>query len=72
MNPEDIESVVKPFHRLRSAFDGSHQGAGLGLPFAKAVVEMHGGGLHIVSKPGEGTTVEISLPLQGKSLSEAA
>jgi two-component system cell cycle sensor histidine kinase PleC len=72
MAAEDIANVVKPFHRLRSAFDGSQQGAGLGLPFAKAVVESHGGSLHIASKPGEGTSVEISLPLSTKSLSEAA
>ena len=72
MNPEDIENVVKPFHRLRSAFDGNHQGAGLGLPFAKAVVESHGGVLHIESRPGEGTQVEIRLPLSQKNISEAA
>ena len=72
MKPEDIENVIKPFHRLRSAFDGNHQGAGLGLPFAKAVVESHSGALHIESKPGEGTLVEIRLPLRAKHLSEAA
>ncbi len=72
MNAEDIENVVKPFHRLRSAFDGKHQGAGLGLPFAKAIVELHGGELRIESKPGDGTSVEIRLPLSSKTLSEAA
>jgi two-component system, cell cycle sensor histidine kinase PleC len=43
--------------------DARHQGAGLGLPFAKSVVELHGGTLTIESKLGSGTTVSISLPL---------
>ncbi|HUJ03392.1 MAG TPA: ATP-binding protein [Rhizomicrobium sp.] len=63
MDPELAETVTRPFHRLRSAFDGKHQGAGLGLPFAKVVVELHGGKLAIASEPGKGTIVRIVLPL---------
>jgi signal transduction histidine kinase len=63
MDPELVETVTRPFHRLRSAFDGKHQGAGLGLPFAKTVVELHGGTLAIASEPGKGTAVTIALPL---------
>jgi len=72
MEPDDIEIVVKPFHRLRSALDGQHQGTGLGLPFAKAIVEQHGGLLTIYSASGEGTRIEILLPLAAGSLSHAA
>jgi len=60
---EDIPLVMQPFYRVNSVLDGKHQGAGLGLPFAKSVVELHGGTLTIESKPGSGTTVSISLPL---------
>jgi signal transduction histidine kinase len=35
---------------------------GLGLPLAKQLIESHGGNLQIESRPGEGTTVMISLP----------
>ncbi len=62
MDSELVETVTRPFHRLRSAFDGTHQGAGLGLPFAKAVVELHGGSLKIASVLNEGTVVTITLP----------
>jgi signal transduction histidine kinase len=63
MAPEDIPLVVMPFHRRKRAFDGTHQGAGTGLPFAKAIIELHGGQLAIESKPGHGTTITITLPL---------
>ncbi len=72
MRPEDVELVVRPFHRLRSALDGEHQGAGLGLPFAKAVVERHGGTLSVKSAPGLGTTVSIMLPVTEGVLEDAA
>jgi signal transduction histidine kinase len=58
----DIAAITRPFHRLRSALDGLHQGAGLGLPYAKAIVELHGGSLEIESTPGEGTCVVVLLP----------
>lgn len=63
VRPEDIAVVMRPFHRLRSALDGNHQGAGLGLPFAKAIVELHGGALSFESTPNQGTIVSINLPL---------
>ena len=62
MRAEEIPLVVQPFYRTTSAYDAKHQGAGLGLPFAKAVVELHGGSLAIESRPGSGTTVTITLP----------
>jgi len=61
---ELLGHVVRPFHRLRSALDGQQQGAGLGLPFAKAVFELHGGTLDLESQPGSGTTVTIGLPVR--------
>ena len=63
MRPEEIPLVVQPFYRTNSAYDAKHQGAGLGLPFAKAVIELHGGSLAIASRLGSGTTVTIVLPL---------
>jgi signal transduction histidine kinase len=60
---QDIPLVLQPFYRVNSVLDGKHQGAGLGLPFAKSVVELHGGTLTIESELGAGTTVTIILPL---------
>jgi signal transduction histidine kinase len=67
ISEEDIPLVVLPFHRRKRAFDGTHQGAGTGLPFAKAILDLHGGRLQIESTPGKGTTVTITLPLAQQS-----
>ncbi len=60
---EDLPLVVRPFHRREPAFDARYQGAGLGLPFAKTIIELHGGKLMIESVEGKGTTVTIELPI---------
>ena len=72
MREEDLSVVLKPFHRLRSALDGQHQGTGLGLPFAKAIIDLHGGELNIDSKFGDGTCVEIALPRATANMERAA
>ncbi|MBV9570483.1 MAG: HAMP domain-containing histidine kinase [Alphaproteobacteria bacterium] len=72
IQPDLLASVVRPFHRLRSALDGRHQGAGLGLPFAKAIVELHGGHLQLQSELGVGTTATIHLPVRNSAMSRAA
>ncbi len=70
---EDLPLVVRPFHRRKPAFDAVHQGAGLGLPFAKTIVDLHGGTLDIQSTQGIGTTVIIELPLaMDAALNDAA
>jgi signal transduction histidine kinase len=63
IRPEDLPLVTRPFHRRKPAFDAAYQGAGLGLPFAKTIIELHGGTLSIQSTPGIGTTVTIALPI---------
>jgi two-component system, NtrC family, sensor kinase len=43
------------------------QGTGLGLTLSKRIiVDLHGGELHVESRPGEGATFIIQLPLQQK------
>ncbi|MGD0193198.1 MAG: ATP-binding protein [Rhizomicrobium sp.] len=72
IEPSKIDEVVRPFHRQRAAFDGQHQGAGLGLPFAKMIVELHAGSLSIASTVGEGTSVAIELPARARIVRSAA
>ena len=62
MDAADIPSVLEPFRRLSPAHSADYQGAGLGLPLTKALVELHGGHLEIASTPGKGTRVTVTLP----------
>ena len=72
IKPEHLQSVLKPFHRLRSALDGQHQGAGLGLAYAHAIAELHGGAVSVVSAAGQGTVVTIELPVAHRAVEYAA
>ena len=48
--------------RTQSTLAHADEGAGLGLPLSKALIEVHGGRLVIASRLGYGTTVAIRLP----------
>ena len=58
----DLERVFEPFIQLDSSLSRRFQGAGLGLYVSRALVEAQGGRLRLTSKPGFGTTAEVSLP----------
>ncbi|MFM9865624.1 MAG: sensor histidine kinase [Micropepsaceae bacterium] len=58
----DIERVLRPFEQVESALARRHGGTGLGLPYSKKIVEIHGGTLHLSSEPDVGTTVRVDLP----------
>ena len=55
---EDIHHIFKRFYRSKNS--NSHQGIGLGLPLAKAIVEGQNGMISVHSVYGEGTTFTIS------------
>jgi signal transduction histidine kinase len=58
----DIPRVLQPFVQVDSALSRTHNGTGLGLPLAAAMIELHGGKLVIESEPGRGTTVSAFFP----------
>jgi PAS domain S-box-containing protein len=63
MNDSDIAIALQPFgHSSNSSLNRGQDGAGLGLPLAKSLVEVHGGKLEIVSARNSGTTIRIILP----------
>ena len=59
---KDIDRVLRPFEQVESALSRRHGGTGLGLPYSKKVIEIHGGKLVLTSKVGTGTTVRVELP----------
>ena len=60
--PKDIPMALSRFGQVDRGLDRAHEGTGLGLPLAKALVELHGGVLDLQSQPGVGTTVTVRLP----------
>jgi PAS domain S-box-containing protein len=62
IDTEDIPKALSWFQRLRAAEIGSADGAGLGLPLAKSLTELHDGHLILESAKGIGTKVTVSLP----------
>lgn len=62
--PKDkIQKAMQPFGQISDrAENAEYQGTGLGLPLAKAMVELHEGILQMESDVGEGTTVIITFP----------
>lgn len=58
IHPEDIHHIFKRFYRSR--FSQDRQGLGLGLPLAKAIIEVHGGTITVDSILGQGSTFTIS------------
>jgi signal transduction histidine kinase len=60
--PENVERVLRPFEQVENSYARKHGGSGLGLPYAKRLVELHGGELRIESELGKGTSVTVSLP----------
>lgn len=67
ISPEDLIPLFEKYFRVRSVANLHISGTGLGLPIARAIVELHGGRIWAESKHGEGTTIYFSLPLS-KSL----
>ena len=61
---EDQERIFQRFYRVKDANTRHIVGTGLGLPIVKKVVEDHGGGLELDSRPGAGSTFTVTLPLQ--------
>lgn len=62
MEAEEIPLALRPYGRSHAARAADLPGLGLGLPLARALVELHGGRLEITSTPAVGTTVTIRLP----------
>lgn len=62
---EDFANLGKPFTQIQNDYTRRFEGTGLGLSLVKGLVALHEGTMSIESMPGEGTTVTISLPVNG-------
>jgi signal transduction histidine kinase len=59
---EDIDRVFEEFYRAPNARAVERDGTGLGLSFARQVVERHGGKIWVQNNPGGGSTFSFTVP----------
>ena len=62
MTEDEMMIAMLPFGQVDGGRSRMREGTGLGLPIAKALVELHGGSLSIKSVKGEGTEVSLLVP----------
>jgi signal transduction histidine kinase len=62
MTEQEIVKALTPFGQVENKLTATHNGTGLGLPLAKAMLELHGGELEISSAPGSGTMIVLHFP----------
>jgi signal transduction histidine kinase len=69
MSAEDAAIAFEPFRRSAGMRD-QVPGSGLGLYIVRRLVEAHGGRITLRTRPGEGSTFEVTLPAtpRGESL----
>ncbi len=62
MASEDVDLALSPFGQVDGTRARWREGTGLGLPIAKALIELHAGTLSISSQKNVGTHVVVKLP----------
>ncbi len=61
MSPEDVAKAFLTFNQSDSGLNRKYEGAGLGLPLTKRLVELHHGKIKVESELGKGTVVTVRL-----------
>ena len=60
--PQDAARIFDRFYRTDKARTRQAGGTGLGLSIVKFIVEMFGGNISVISKPGEGVSFVFTIP----------
>ncbi|MEO5336306.1 MAG: ATP-binding protein [Magnetospirillum sp. WYHS-4] len=62
IDESDMEKVMLPFGQADGSLARRYEGAGLGLPLATRLAELHGATLELRSQVGKGTTAVVTFP----------
>jgi signal transduction histidine kinase len=71
MDAKGVRIALEPYSQLSHITAVSGRGTGLGLPLARALIEMHGAAFHITSVPDVGTRVWGEFPAERVVLGSA-
>jgi signal transduction histidine kinase len=67
IDPEDIPHLFTKFYQAKNAGKARTKGTGIGLALVKAIVDGHGGKLHVESEVGKGSMFCVELPLSARA-----
>jgi signal transduction histidine kinase len=59
---EEQDLIFDQFYRAKNADVGGVQGAGIGLALVRRIMQAHGGTVTLESRPGEGSTFQLTFP----------
>ena len=59
---DKLDQIMMPFVRATDVLQYDYEGVGLALYLDRIILDQSGGSIDIISKPNEGTTVEIKVP----------
>ncbi|MDR1131117.1 MAG: cell wall metabolism sensor histidine kinase WalK [Oscillospiraceae bacterium] len=62
---EDLPKVFDRFYRVDKARSRESGGTGLGLSIAREIIARHNGKITLNSRPGKGTVITATLPVEG-------
>jgi signal transduction histidine kinase len=63
---EEAKKIFEPFYTTKA------QGLGLGMPYARKLIDQHGGAVSLSSRLGEGTTIVVTLPAAPQEVHDAS
>ena len=68
IDKSDITKLFKKFSRIDNPLSASVKGTGLGLYWAKKIIDLHDGSIEVASSPDNGSTFTVKTPIKADNL----
>ncbi len=67
IDPEDLPHLFTKFYQAKNAGKARTKGTGIGLALVRAIVDGHGGNVHVESEIDRGSTFSVEIPVMEPS-----